>query len=76
MKPLHESEVNFLESIDRLWSEYEKLPKINLGNIGGNEPSEMKKRFDEIRYIIAIRGMLRDGIKENRIETTKTNLLQ
>lgn len=34
MKPLHESEVNFLSKIDELWAEYEKLPQIHLGSMG------------------------------------------
>ena len=76
MKPLHESEVAFLSSIDRLWDEYEKLPILNLGFNTGKERPEMKKRFDEIRYMVAIRGMLRDGIKDdqNKLPETKKQI--
>lgn len=68
MKPLHEQEVIFLEGIEELWQFYQTLPKLDLGISGGNEYEEMKKRFDDIKYMVAIRGMLRDGIREENKE--------
>ncbi len=63
MKPLTEQEAKLLEALDVIQKEFDSLP-YHLAPPHGDEKKEFKKRIDEAKYIIAIRGMLRNSVTE------------
>ncbi len=63
MKALTEQEVKLLESLDVIQKEFNAL-SYHLKPPHGDEIREFTKRIDEAKYIIAIRGMLRNSVTE------------
>ena len=60
MKALTEQETKLMEALEVIQKEFEAFP-YHLSPPNGDERKEFRKRIDEAKYIIAIRGMLRDG---------------
>jgi hypothetical protein len=62
MKALTEQETKLLEALEVIHKEFNELP-YHLAPPHGDEKGEFSKRISEAKYIIAIRGMLRDSVK-------------
>ncbi len=59
MKVLTEQETELLSDLEIMHDQFKALPYMK--DISDREYLEVKKRIDELKQIVAIRAMLRDG---------------